>query len=294
MATPQGGVFTEGTSFYHYLEYDVSDGFDAAAIGKVLVGKGSANAVVTFGNGLWQKFSSAAPEALGDFTAIDGTQSLNSPATEHDLLLWFHAATHDDVLDAALNVQRVLDDIADLKLDVPGFVYCDSRDLTEFVDGSANPKENARFDAALVPDGVTGAGGAFVVTEKWVHDLRKTEALPVGDQERVIGLTKPDSIELEGEAMPPDSYVSRTDVKLDGTTLKIYRLSALFGGAGEKGLYFIAFSCDPMGFDVMLQPMFGTSNNDLHDQLIHYSTPVTGSYWSAPSEEDLAAAGCTG
>lgn len=206
MATPQGGVFTEGTSFYHYLEYDVSDGFDAAAIGKVLVGKGSANAVVTFGNGLWQKFSSVAPEALGDFTAIDGTQSLNSPATEHDLLLWFHAATYDDV----------------------------------------------------------------------------------------IGLTKPDSIGLEGEAMPPDSYVSRTDVKLDGTTLKIYRLSALFGGAGEKGLYFIAFSCDPMGFDVMLQPMFGTSNNDLHDQLIHYSTPVTGSYWSAPSEEDLAAAGCTG
>ena len=68
MATPQGGIFTEGTSFHHFLEYDVSDGFDAAAIGKVLAGKGSANAVVAFGNGLWRKLSSSAPEALGDFT----------------------------------------------------------------------------------------------------------------------------------------------------------------------------------------------------------------------------------
>jgi putative iron-dependent peroxidase len=261
---------------------------------KVLAGKGSANAVVAFGNGLWRKLSSSAPEALGDFIAIDGAQSLKSPATQHDLLLWFHAATHDDVLDAALNAQRVLGDIADLKLDVPGFVYRDSRDLTGFVDGSANPKEDARFDAALVPDGETGAGGAFVVTQKWVHDLPKFEALPVGDQERVIGRTKPDSIELEGDAMPPDSHVSRTGVKLDGTALKIYRRSAPFGGAGEKGLYFIAFSCDPMRFDVMLQRMFGTSDDDLHDQLIHYSTPVSGSYWFAPSEEDLAAAGCTG
>ena len=106
-------------------------------------------------------------------------------------------------------------------------------------------------DAALVPDGETSAGGAFVVTQKWVHDLPKFEALPVGDQERVTGRTKPDSIELEGDAMPPDSDVSRTDVKLHGTALKIFRRSAPFGGAGEKALYFIAFSCDPMRFDVM-------------------------------------------
>ena len=39
---------------------------------KVLAGKGSANAVVAFGNGLWRKLSSSAPEALGDFIAIDG------------------------------------------------------------------------------------------------------------------------------------------------------------------------------------------------------------------------------
>jgi hypothetical protein len=32
-----------------------------------------------------------------------------------------------------------------------------------------------------------------------------------------------------------------------------------------------------MRFEVILQRMFGASDGDLHNQLIHYSTPVTGS-----------------
>ena len=66
------------------------------------------------------------------------------------------------------------------------------------------------------------------------------------------------------------------------------------GGAGEKGRYFIAFSCDPMRFDVMLRRMFGTWEDNEHDQLIDYSTPTSGSYWFAPSEKDFAATGCIG
>ena len=294
MATPQSGIFAEGTRFHHFLEYSTSNSCSSSDIAKALAAKGAANAVVAFGSNTWRRLSGSTPKPLKDFTAIEGVDGLSSPSTQQDLLIWFHAAEHDDVLDAALGAQRTLGGVAELTLDLPGFVYRDSRDLTGFVDGSANPKEDARLTAALIPDGETGAGGAYVMSQKWVHDLAKFEALPVADQERVIGRTKPDSIELEGDAMPPDSHVSRTDVKLDGTALKIYRRSAPFGGAGEKGLYFIAFSCDPTRFDIMLQRMFGTWDDDQHDQLIHYSTPTSGSYWFAPSEEDLAAAGCIG
>ena len=49
-----------------------------------------------------------------------------------------------------------------------------------------------------------------------------------------------------------------------------------------------------MRFDVMLQRMFGTWEDNEHDQLIHYRTPTSGSYWFAPSEEDFAATGCIG
>ena len=235
-----------------------------------------------------------APGALRDFEAIDGGADLKSPATQYDLLLWFHAADYEDVLDAALSAQRVLDGTARLKLGFPGLVYRDSRDLTGFVDGSANPKEDVHCKAALMPAGEASAGSAFLMIQKWVHDLPKFEAVSVPDQDRIIGRTKPDSIELEGDAKPPDSHVSRTDVKLDGTAMKIYRRSATFGGECEKGLYFIAFSCDPMRFDVLLQRMFGRRKNEFHDRPVHYSSPVSSSYWFAPSQEDLAAAGCTG
>lgn len=294
MLTPQSRIFVDATRFHHYLEYEGTGDFSASSICEIIEAAGNAEVFFTFGKDPWRKLSPNAPGALRDFEAIDGGADLKSPATQYDLLFWFHAADYEDVLDAALSAQRVLDGTARLKLGFPGLVYRDSRDLTGFVDGSANPKEDVHCKAALMPAGEASAGSAFLMIQKWVHDLPKFEAVSVPDQDRIIGRTKPDSIELEGDAKPPDSHVSRTDVKLDGTAMKIYRRSANFGGECEKGLYFIAFSCDPMRFDVLLQRMFGRWKDELHDQLVHYSSPVSGSYWFAPSQEDLAAAGCTG
>ena len=39
--------------------------------------------------------------------------------------------------------------------------------------------------------------------------------------------------------------------------------------------------------------MFGTSGDGLHDHLLDFSTPVTGSYYFAPSIDDLAAVGAS-
>ena len=61
--------------------------------------------------------------------------------------------------------------VATLAAEQPCFVYRDSRDLTGFIDGTENPPVEEAFDVALVPDGERGAGGAFVLAQKWVHDL---------------------------------------------------------------------------------------------------------------------------
>ena len=71
-----------------------------------------------------------------------------------------------------------------------------------------------------------------MLTQRWVHDLDAFGGLTVVDQERVIRRTKPDSIEHEGDAMPPNSHVARTDV----SSAKIYRRSAPFGLVAEHGL----------------------------------------------------------
>ncbi|MDH5749785.1 MAG: Dyp-type peroxidase, partial [Rhodospirillales bacterium] len=169
-----------------------------------------------------------------------------------------------------------------------GFLYRDSRDLTGFIDGTANPKGGDIQIAALIPEGSNEAGGALMLSQRWVHDLEAFGKVPVAEQERIIGRTKPDSIELEGDAMPPDSHVSRTDVKVGEIAQKIYRRSFPIGTAAEHGLYFLAFACDIGRFQVQLERMFGVAGDGVHDRLIEFSKPVTGSYWFAPSMETLA------
>jgi len=296
MATPQPGIFIEGSGHHHYLEYTVAadgDANDIIAAVTDLSGIGQSpatNIVIAFGATLWARLSPAAmPGGLSPFEAIQGADGHAIPATQRDLFVWIHGAELDDVFDTALRVQGHITPVADLAFEERGFIRPESRDLTGFIDGSANPKDNARHQAVLIPDGQTGAGGAFVLTQQWLHDLGAFNALAQTAQEQIIGRTKPDSIELEGDAMAPDSHVSRTDVSEDGVAQKIYRRSAPFGSAGRHGLYFLAFSCAVHRFDVQLRRMFGVAGDGQHDRLIEFSKPLSSAYWFAPSGEDLTA-----
>ena len=55
MATPQSGIFVEGSRFHHYLEYFVSDHFTASDVAKVLTARGVAQAILAFGNAVWHR-----------------------------------------------------------------------------------------------------------------------------------------------------------------------------------------------------------------------------------------------
>jgi putative iron-dependent peroxidase len=293
MATAQTGIFSEGSVAHYALEFNVASGNALAAAlrqARTDAAEVSGTQVVTaFSGPAWQSLGGTSPEGLRPFEKIGAAPGPVAPATQRDVLFWLHGAAHDDVFDAALAVGRAMAPVATPALDLRGFVYHDSRDLTGFVDGSANPKGDARQDAALISDG-PGAGGAFVLSQQWIHDLDSFNALDVSEQEGVIGRTKPDSIELEGDAMPADSHVSRTDVKIGGVAMKIYRRSFPYGSVGAKGLYFLSFARDIARFDVQLQRMYGVSGDGLRDRVTEFSAAVTGSYWFAPSEEDLAAA----
>ncbi len=298
---PQAGIFQEGNRYHHFLEYALPPGTatsvaaDACAAARAGRDDGPA-VVVAFGARLWGEIAAPdmlndTPEDLRDFAAIEGAGSLLAPATQRDLLFWIQGEGRDDVLDRALALHRALGRAVRLELDLAGFTYHDSRDLTGFIDGTANPKDAERHDVALVPQGRPGAGGAFVLSQKWVHDLEAFGALPIAEQERVIGRSKADSLELEGAAMPADSHVSRTDVSLDGVAQKIYRRSTPFGGVAEHGLYFLAFARELPRFEVLLRRMFGVSEDGLRDRLTAFSRPMTGSYWFAPSEDALTRLG---
>lgn len=293
MSTPQRGIFIEGNRFLHVLEYTLNDGASPESIAVALQAARESNVevVVAFGSSLWARLAhDRMPKGFTDFQTIEGPKA-RITSTQRDILVWLHGPTRDDVLDAAMAVDGVLSTVAKLELDLPGFVYRDSRDLTGFVDGSANPEDDAgKREAALVPEGELGTGGAIVFSSTWEHDLHKFHAQSVEDQENVIGRTKADSIELEGDDLPVNSHVGRTDIKVDDVAQKMYRRSFPYGTAGKPGLYFIAFCCEQERLDNVINNMYGLGQDGVTDHLLDFTTPVTGSYWFAPCEEDLEAA----
>ncbi|MDH3474236.1 MAG: Dyp-type peroxidase [Rhodospirillales bacterium] len=294
MTAAQEGIFVEGSAQNHFLEYRVGDGArDGELRDALAAGLGQARAkgqhlVAAFGDSLWRRLAPGpVPSGLRPFDALGEPAGHYAPATQRDIWLWLQAPAQDANFDLALALHRALAPIAELELEIAGFKYRGERDLIGFVDGTGNPKDRAAQEAAaLIPD---GGGGAFLMTQQWVHDLPKFNDLGVEAQEKVVGRTKIEDVELEGEAMPADSHVSRTDVTEDGVAMKVYRRSSPYGGARQHGLYYVAFACDLYRFDIQLKRMYGLAGDGLSDRLIEFSRAVTGAYWYAPGTGDLSA-----
>lgn len=292
MARPQPGIFAQGTRSHYHLEFDLLPGATDDAVVAALDGlrepsvtAGGSNIVVGFGADLWRRLQpSDAPAELSAFVPIEG-DGRGAPATQHDVWVWSHGTGEDVELDVARAVAMVLSPVATLAAEQPCFVYRDSRDLTGFIDGTENPPVEEAFDVALVADGEPGAGGAFVLAQKWVHDLTRFHAQSQAEQEATIGRTKPDSIELDDK--PPTAHISRVVIEEAGEELELYRRSTPYGRVEESGLYFLAFSADPSRFTKMLHRMFDVDGEGVHDHLTDFSTPVSGAFYFAPSLDAL-------
>jgi len=244
---------------------------------------GGVNLVVGFGPALWSRLApGSVPEGFHDYVALDGLDGKTAPSTQRDLWVWVHGTGEDVAFDAARFAAAALAPVATVDLSLPAFVYKDSRDLTGFIDGTANPPMHEAAEVALVPAGMPGAGGAFVIAQKWVHDLDAFQALPVAEQEKVFGRSKPDSVEMDDDTKPDNAHIARVEIDLDGEEAQLFRRSTPYGDLDEHGLYFLGFSAELRRFDVMLGNMFGLGDGP-RDRLTDFTTPVSGSFFFAPS-----------
>jgi porphyrinogen peroxidase len=252
------------------------------------VSSGRINIVVAFGPRAWRTIApTASPASLADFHEIRGQQGRVAPATQHDLWLWMSASAPDVSWDHARSATAALRDVAKLAGEQPAFIYRDNRDMTGFLDGTANPPIHLAAEVALVPRGQPGEGGSHVLAMRWRHNLPAFNALSVEQQEEVFGRTKRESVEIPEEARSESAHISRVTVRVDGEELKIYRRSVPYGNVLEQGLYFVAFSADPSRYHSMLGRMFGTSGDGVHDRLTDFSRPVSGALYFAPSLDAL-------
>ena len=293
---PQLGIFAMGTHAHQFMEFDLRAGVpptQAVAAFRRLrtpeVSAGGINLVLGVGPDAWREVAPQhAPPALRPFREMTGGDGRRAPATQHDAWLWISGSEQDTVFDHARAANNAIRDVAELAAETAGFSYHDGRDMTGFIDGTANPPLREAPDVALVPAGIPGEAGSHVLVMRWLHDLDSFESLPVEEQERVIGRTKVDSAELSDADKPASAHIARVEVEIDGKELQIFRRSVPYGTVGEHGLYFVAFSADPSRFDFLLARMFGAHGEGPPDRLTEFSRPVSGAYYFAPSLNALA------
>lgn len=292
MSLAQAGLYDEPGRSAHYLEMQWPSSAEPSivkeAIKKALKPINGAHIAVAFGMDAWARLHPhVSPLKLRHFTRLEGKNGYQMPSTQGDVWFWIHGEDQGDVMDAVLSVHQAVRNVLIAQEDLNGFKNRESRDLTGFVDGTANPKLAKRGDAAQIPLGEAGEGGSYVFTQKWRHNLTAFNALALNEQENVFGRTKVDNIEMPSDTMPKNSHVARTDVKVDGVGQKIYRRSTPFGTANHHGLYFLAFACDPDRIQIQLERMLGNSDDGLSDELMKFSKPETGAYWFMPAQKDL-------
>jgi putative iron-dependent peroxidase len=290
MFTPQAGIFALGTSSHVYLEFDLLDSkrckeFASAisAIREPRTTTGGVNFVIGFRPELWCDIAPEdAPAGVEGFNnEIKGVEGFVMPSTQHDAVVWMSGSSYDVVFDMARSVIHDLAGVASLGEEISGWSYKHDRDLTGFVDGSENPTLLDAPTDALLPEGVPGAAGSVLLLQKWKHKTAAWEALPVKQQELIMGRTKPDSIELENK--PADSHVARTDQDEFGN---IFRRNMPYGNVDDHGTVFVGFSADQKRLSRMLDSMAGVVTG-MRDALTRYTEPLTGSYYFVPSVESL-------
>ena len=176
--------------------------------------EGELYTVVGIGASMWPRLTSAPmPERLKEFGAIDAAHK--APATPGDILLHFRANTYDLCHEMARQVLDQLGDAARVIDETHGFKYLDQRDLLGFVDGTANPLAEEALDTVLLGDDADYPRGSYVTVQKYIHDLAKWNELSTKEQEKVIGRTKVDDIELDDDTKPTNSHVALNDLEED-------------------------------------------------------------------------------
>ena len=256
------------------------------------VPEGGLSCVVGIGSRVWDRlFAGPRPAELHPFVPLAGPRH-TAPATPGDLLFHIRAQQMDLCFELAGQLMRRFGDSARVVDEVHGFKYFDERDLMGFVDGTENPTGPAALAAALVTtqDDADFAGGSYVIVQKYLHDLAAWNGLPVEEQERVIGRTKLDNMELADDVKPADSHVAlNTIVGEDGEERQIVRDNMPFGrvGAGEFGTYFIGYAATPAVTEQMLRHMFLGDVPGRTDRILDFSTAVTGTLFFAPSADFL-------
>lgn len=241
----------------------------------------------------WKKLElpTPLPKELVPFKEIKGSMH-TAVSTPGDLHLHFRADNSSLCVDMAIEITKILQPVADCLVDIQGFRYWDGRSILGFVDGTENPQGADRdFFAKVGEEDANYQGGSYVFVQKYVHDMSAWNKMSVEEQEKVIGRSKQNDIELSGDKKPSNAHVALTNVKgEDGEELKVVRDNMPFrtNDNGEVGTYFIAYASTFSTVQKMLENMFIGNPVGNYDRILDFSVAKTGTLFFAPTMDMLS------
>jgi len=246
---------------------------------------GRLSCVMGFGSETWDRlFGEPRPKDLHPFREIRGRH--HAVATPGDILFHIRSTRMDLCFELATQIMTRLGDAVASSEEVHGFKYFDERDLLGFVDGTENPLDQAALDATIIgEEDAAFAGGSYVIVQKYLHDLKRWNELPVEMQEKIIGRTKLSDVELDDAVKPTSAHNALTTIVENGEELDIVRDNMPFGevSKGEFGTYFIGYAKSPHRIEQMLVNMFVGRPPGNYDRLLDFSRAVTGALFFVPS-----------
>ncbi|MDO5059833.1 MAG: Dyp-type peroxidase [Neisseria sp.] len=246
------------------------------------------SAVLGIGHDAWLRLNlpQPLPKELKPFSAIKGSKH-TAVATPGDLHLHLRADDAGIVYDMAAALTDLLLPAADCIEEVHGFRYHDGRSVIGFVDGTENPQGAERTHFAVVgEEDAAYEGGSYLFVQKYRHDMQAWRALPVSEQEKVIGRSKADDIEMDDDTKPANAHTALANI---GDDFKVVRDNLPFGKAGsnEMGTYFICYASTFSTVEKMLTNMFVGSPQGNYDRLLDFSSAQTGTLFFVPSADML-------
>lgn len=226
------------------------------------------------------------PKEFEKFTAIKGAKH-TAVSTRGDLHFHIRADAESFCIDAAMEISDKLNAVAECVEEVHGFRYWDGRSILGFVDGTENPQNEERQDFGMIgeedPD---YQGGSYLFVQKYRHDMQAWRALPQEAQEKVIGRSKQDDIEMDDDEKPDNSHSALANV---GDDKKIVRDNMPFGSVANNdlGTYFIAYARSFVTVKEMLTRMFVGEPAGNSDRILDFSTAQTGTLFFVPTFDML-------
>lgn len=300
MPTPQPAIFTTMGQHQWYVHLSRESGANLAHIKSVLTNlrrvckDQGINLCLGFGPTLLKDLTKDVPNDFQPFETVKSVDGSGREAkgTQEELLLWMNSPRKDQVWKAQWDARQALVGHMKVARETMTFIYGNSLDMTGFIDGTGNPTPDREREVAVVPDGQPGAGGSFILAQRWIHDLAGWEKQSLGEQEGVFGRTKADSTRLDKQ--PAHSHLSHVELRQGATADaskpkrdEIARRSTPYAfHDGTVGLYFMAFCKAQAPFRERLRAMYA-ADGGVRDKLVDFSNPASGSFYFAPSVETL-------